>query len=317
MRRPEIARSEIQRISGDLARRQHGVVSRYQLIDAGVSDSTVDSALRHLLHPVFPGVFAVGRPQITQQGIWMAGVLCAGPGALLGYRSAAAAHGILKLTPAVEIVRARSKKNLRARIDLEGTTTTVPLVARRTRNLPDRDVTSVAGIPATTIGRTLLDLSATLDRGQLKRAFLEADRLGLLDEDELLDCASRPPGRRGASEFKRLVLQRIPEIEDLNSVLEGMFLDLCRAAGIASPEVNVFVEGCEVDCLWREEGLIVELDGYEFHRGQEKLEEDNRKSNRIRTSGWKLLRFTWRMVRFDPELVAEQVRQNLLRSAPD
>lgn len=147
-------------------------------------------------------------------------------------------------------------------------------------------------------------------------AFMEADRMGLLNDDDLIDCATRPPGRRGQREFRRMVTQRIPGIADLNSVLEVMFQRLCRDYAIPVPDVNVVIEGCEVDCVWREQRLVVELDGYEFHQGLEKLESDNRKSNLMRTAGWNLLRFTWRMVRFEPELVAQQVRLNLASKMP-
>lgn len=303
--------SVVQNASQHLARKQHGVIARYQLRAAGVSDKTVDSTIGRLLFPVFPGVFAVGRPQIGQHGVWMAGVLCAGEEAVLGYRSAAALWGFVKLRPAVEVVRARSKKNLRTRIDLDGRQSTLPLVARRTRNLPAQDVSAKDGIPVTSVSRTLLDISAVAEGRQLVNAFMEADRLGLVDDDELIDCAIRPPGRRGARQFRGLVARRIPEVGDLKSLLEAMFLDLCRSHNIPAPEVNILVEGCEVDCLWREQRLVVELDSQEFHRGLEKLEDDNRKSNLIRTAGWNLLRFTWRMVRFEPGVVAHQVRLNL------
>jgi Transcriptional regulator, AbiEi antitoxin len=79
----------------ELAARQHGVVSRRQLLELGFSAA----AIRHRLaigrlHPVYPGVYAVGRPQLTQRGRWMAAVLACGAGAVLSHDSAAMLVGL-------------------------------------------------------------------------------------------------------------------------------------------------------------------------------------------------------------------------------
>ena len=77
-----------------LVKRQHGVVSREQLLDLGLSVE----AIRHRvsagrLHPIWKGVYAVGRPQVNRRGRWMAAVLTCGPAAALSHESAAALWG--------------------------------------------------------------------------------------------------------------------------------------------------------------------------------------------------------------------------------
>src|ERR671930_2118929 len=74
-----------------LAARQHGVVSRTQLIDHGLHPQAIKHRLdTGRLHPIHRGVYAVGRRQITRHGEWMAAVLACGSKALLSHDSAAA-----------------------------------------------------------------------------------------------------------------------------------------------------------------------------------------------------------------------------------
>jgi len=307
--------AEVRKVVQRVAAVQHGVVARWQLLEAGIQDSGIDKRLGGLLFPVFPGVYAVGRPQITQKGLWMAGVLCGGRGAVLGYRSAAAHWGILRALPTVEVIRGRSRRSLRVRVDVEGVESFVPLWVRRTRNLPEQDVQTKDGISLTSVARTLLNLASTLDHTGLEKAFLEADRLGLLEDEQLIECATRSNGHRGAARFRLMILRRIPPGRHLRSVLESIFLAACRDGGIELPETNVLIGPYEVDCVWRKPRVIVELDGYEYHRGLEMFERDAGRGNQLRSDGWAVLRFTWRMLANEPDLVLNQVRNALKNQA--
>jgi very-short-patch-repair endonuclease len=291
-----------------LAAGQHGVVSRSQLIRAGIPRTSIDRQIGSALFPLFPSVYAVGRPTITQDGLWAAGVLCGGGDAAIGYRSAAALWGFLRRRPAVDIIRPRHRMNCRALVDIEGSRSMIPLNARRTRSLPAHHVREVRGIPVTSVSRTLLDLASVLGPKSLERAFLEADRLGLIRDEELMEIVGRANGHRGAGNLLRLVEGRIPDLANLRSVLEGMFLALCRDESIERPETNVMIGPFEVDCVWRAQRLVVELDGYEFHRGLEKLERDADRMSELRAQGWSTMRLTWRMVAKKPELVAARVK---------
>src|SRR3954470_21640887 len=84
------------RVIADVARRQHGVVARWQLLDLGIGEYAVRHRLRAgRLHAVFPGVYAVGHRRLTRRGHWMAAALACGPAAVLSHRTAAALHGVL------------------------------------------------------------------------------------------------------------------------------------------------------------------------------------------------------------------------------
>jgi very-short-patch-repair endonuclease len=92
------------------------------------------------------------------------------------------------------------------------------------------------------------------------------------------------------------------------SKLERTFLKLCRDHGIARPEVNVLIEGYLVDFVWRERRLIVEVDGYRYHRSPRKFESDREQDVVLSTKGWQTLRFTWRQLEHRAAWVAAAVR---------
>lgn len=295
---------------------QHGVLSRRQLLEAGIPGSTIDSRLRKFLFPVFCGVYAVGRPQVSREALWMAGVFAGGNGAALGGASAAAAWGFMKVRPAVEVVRLGRARTERSPIHLNDEIQSIPLRIRNTRSLPDRDVRTIGPIAIVSPARALLDLAASLTPSAWSHAFLEADRLGLLDDGELADCVERGRGHPGAGLLRSRLADRIPDLDRAKSLLEGLMLEACRRDGVEPPEVNSVIGRHEVDCVWHARGLAVELDSYGFHRGQEKFEIDLRRNNRLLAEGWILLRFTWRRVTREPEQVINEVRAALNGGLP-
>src|SRR3954454_5501606 len=84
---PQPRRGDLWRLVND----QHGVITRAQLLELGVSARSVEHRLKNgRLHPLMRGVYALGRPSVGKRGWWMAAVLACGPEALLSHRSAAA-----------------------------------------------------------------------------------------------------------------------------------------------------------------------------------------------------------------------------------
>jgi hypothetical protein len=98
------------RVVGDLADRQHGVVSREQLLGAGVGRGAVARGVESgRLRPVFRGVYAVGDVALRREGCWMAALLACGSTAVLSHRTAAMVWGLLITRPP----RARRRDNRR------------------------------------------------------------------------------------------------------------------------------------------------------------------------------------------------------------
>src|SRR5688572_15757025 len=95
-----MARQGVHAAIWELVGAQHGVVTRRQLREAGLTDEAIDHRIeRHRLHPLFAGVFAVGRREVSQEGRWMAAVLACGEGAVLSHESAAQLWGLRPIRP--------------------------------------------------------------------------------------------------------------------------------------------------------------------------------------------------------------------------
>lgn len=262
-----------------LAANQHGVLSSQQLNACGIDASGIKRRLAagHL-HRLHRGVYAVGHPNVGNEGRWMAAVLAAGKGAVLSHQSAAALWKIGAPAQLVEVtVPGDAGRAARTGIRLH-----------RSRTLSSADLTRRARIPVTKPARTLADLRRVLSRDQFARALREAEYLKLP-----IGSAFKPDRSR--------------------TDLEGRFLALTRRHRLPQPEVNVRVDRFLVDFLWRKERLVVEMDGWGSHRTRSAFEEDRARDARLAVFGYTVLRFTWRQIETDAVGVARTVRELLLR----
>jgi hypothetical protein len=230
----------------------------------------------------------------------MAAVLACGPDALLSHRSAAALWGLLSAAGSqVDVTAPGCRGRGRPGIALH-----------RVRSLHADDRAIRESIPVTAPARTLLDLSEVLRPRRLTLAFEEAERLGLLDMRALHGLWERSPGRRGLQPLGGLLSEgRDPP--NTRSALERRFVELCRGENLPLPTLNAGVAGFEVDALWPDERLIVELDGYAFHRTRGAFERDRIRDADLQLAGYRVLRITSRRLEQEPAAVAETVRSLL------
>lgn len=217
--------ADITRLTLELSRDQFGAVSRKQLLAAGIKSRTIDDRIvRSVLFPVYPGVYLVGRPHLTTDGLLMASPLATGEGAVLGGRTAASVLGIMKHHNLIEVIRTRGATIQRALLRVDGERWWPYLLIHETRRLQAADLGTAGGLPLTSPARTLRDLAAVLPKKQFHRAFTEADRLELLDDRSLEACAKNTQGRRGGGTFRRAIERRLPGVEEAESILETMVL---------------------------------------------------------------------------------------------
>lgn len=287
----------------DLAARQHGVVALAQLRMLGMSASAVrDRVATGRLHRVHRGAYAVGHPLLPAEGRWMAAVLSCGPGSVLSHRSAAALLGLRPSARTGIDVSAPGRAG-RSRIGID---------AHRAATLAAEDLTSVRGIPCTTVARTLLDLAEVVDCRALERACEQAEMLRLLDLRAVDDVLKRAAGRRGAPILRAVFADLDFGATLTRSELEERFLALCASSGVPRPRVNACVNvnggSLEVDFLWPERRLIVETDGRRAHGTRQAFERDRRRDQRLALAGWRVVRFTWRQVVHEPAEVAETLK---------
>ena len=290
-----------------LAENQDGVVTRAQLLALGFSaDAIRHRAARGRLHAVHRGVYAVGRPELTQRGWWMAAVLACGDDAVLSHEGAAQLWGIRRSKNS-----APSGAQLRppSLIDVSVPSTT----SRRRgglrihrRDLPLQDRTIRHRIPVTTPARTLIDLAAQLESSQLEAAVNEADGLGLIEPDRLRRYVEKRPGVDGIPALRKVLDRRTYALTD--SVLERRFLGLVRRAGLPTPLTQQTLNGFRVDFYWPELGLVVEADSLRYHRTPSQQARDRLRDQAHTEAGLVPVRFTHWQITFEASRVGEILR---------
>jgi uncharacterized protein DUF559 len=236
-------------------------------------------------------IAALGHRRLTNPGWYLAAVRAIGPGAVLSHTHAAALHGIRppllgRINVTVVSRGRRQRKGIRVHSTLD---------------LPPEHVTVVDRIPVTTVARTLSDLAATLDAPALARAVEAAESLQLLDITSVLAVSA---GRPGAMRLKPLLEQDPPHTR---SEFEAAFNVLCDRHGIPRPAMNTVFHGFEVDCVWPEHNLVVELDSWRFHRSRAAFERDRERSAELHARGVTTLRFTYRQVTTRQHWVASRL----------
>lgn len=288
-----------------IAARQDGTIATRQLAAVGVPQPAVSRRVAAgRLHPMLTGVHAVGHPEVGRRGWWQAALLAAGPTATLSHRAAAELWGIADPRPGP--------------IDV-----TVPGITGRRRRgvrchggqLDRRDVEHRAGLPVTTVARTLLDLAEQVTVPELVRTLDRAEAARLHRPAPVADVLARANGRRGSGRLRQALLIARPQDVLTRSELERRALRTVRRHGLPQPEVNVVLCTYEVDLLWRERRLAVELDGRGSHGDGVAFERDRRRDATLAVAGWQVLRFTWRQVVNEPAWVAGTLRHVLARGA--
>jgi hypothetical protein len=284
----------------ELAESQAGVVARWQLFELGMSRDTVDRWVRSgRLRPLHRGVYALGDASITARGRQLAAVLACGPGALMGYRSAAVLWAMRRSTTLMEVVVPRSVGGHAG------------IRVHRSRSFVRADRSTVDGIPVTSPARTLVDLADVLSEARLADAVHEAEVQRIFDLTAVRAAMERANGRRGAARLKT-VLRTYEPPPTTRSGAERAFLRVCSDHAIPTPEANVLIGPYEVDFLWREQRLVVELDGGATHDTTRGFRRDRERDRRLALHGIQVLRVTWWDLAEWPETVADEVKQVLL-----
>jgi hypothetical protein len=281
----------------DVAGRQWGVVSRAQLVAIGLSARGVEEMLRTgRLIRLYRGVYAYGHDRLRREGYWLAAVLTCGPGAALSHRSGAALWEMRAGGANVIDVTVPSRAG---RIGRKG------IRIHRSGRLSPEEVTEKDGIRVTTVARTLLDLTDELDIRGVRRAVTEAEYRHLYDHTALIAVVEKNPGRRTR---KLLTAATEGRMHRTRSPLEDRFVRFVDRYGVEDPESNVWIEGYEVDFLWRSVGLAVELDGLDAHATRAAVKRDREKDRVLWRVGVRVVRLTGGALEEPEELLADLVQ---------
>jgi very-short-patch-repair endonuclease len=259
-----------------LAGGQRGLVTHDQLLALGFHPRAIARAVRNgWLHPLHRGVYLVGHAVPPPLALELAALFYCGPTAALSHMTAAILWRILpSRSGPVELTV--PDRRCRPR----------PTLRPHFASLPDQDVTTRQGLRLTTPARTLKDLRAALDLASLERVRDEAEVLGLV-----APRTDRPGITRSEAERR------------LHTLL--------RRAGLPPTKTNTIVNGHEVDVLYAGAKLILEVDGYAFHRTRRAFERDRRRDAELIAAGYRVMRITWRQLTDEPEALIARVARSL------
>lgn len=229
----------------------------------------------------------------------MGAVLACGPGALLSHRSAAALWGFG--SEHCDYVDVSVRRASEARYP--------GIRCHRRPTLPAGAIVTCRNIPLTEPVQTFLDLVGVLGPRDLERAINEADKHEVIDADSLRRALDDHPGERGVRPLRRLLDKHTFRLSD--DELERLFRPLAAAAGLPVPLTKHMVGDFEVDFFWPDLGLVVETDGWRYHRTPSAQTRDALRFQEHTACGLTPLRFSHWQVKYEPA----HVKDVLIRTA--
>jgi predicted transcriptional regulator of viral defense system len=296
---------------GQLALRQHGVVSFEQFKEMGFGkDAILKRETTGRLHRIHQGVYSLTPEVMTERGRFMAAVLACGSRAVLSHRSAAYLWGLVETWEEPIDVTAPNRRGRSPR----------GVAAHRDGSVQPIDTTIRFGIPCTGVARTLLDFAAVEPEWKVRKAVAEAEVLGILDKQRLRALLKRSRRRRGVARL-RFILDTIhPQTGRTRSELERLFLAACARTGVPEPEVNVWLPApdgkhYQADFLWRDAERIVEADSRRFHDTDSAFVTERKRQQQLELAGWRVSRCTWEEVEQESRRLSLTIKALLAKTA--
>ena len=242
-----------------LAGRQYGHVTRRQLLDAGLESPTIQSRVESgRLLRVHQGVYALGYRRVEPPARALAAVLACGPRAVLSHDSALALWGLRRWPPAPEVVA-------------PGCMRRPGILAHRSRTLTDADVTVQLGVPVTRVARAISDMGRRLTATQRTRLINDARLKRILGTDEAFALLGH---RRNAT----------------RSGHEDAFQAWLERHHLPQPLINAKLAGHEVDALYADRRVIVEVDDYATHGDPATFASDRERDTAHAALGYRTVR---------------------------
>jgi putative AbiEi antitoxin of type IV toxin-antitoxin system len=281
----------VEAVLAGMAARSHGVVTRGQLLAAGITRHEIKHRVRAgALLREHPGVYRVGHRARSVEATFLAAVWACGDGAVLSGRAAAHLWGLTKGRPPRPEVTAPTKRRVSG------------VATKRSRHV---EATTHRGIPVTTVPRTLVDLASHLPLDALARACHEAGVLHDTTPKQVEAVVAQRPRTKGAAKLRSILTG---DVHVTLSELERQFQRRLREADLPLPQTNRPAHGRRVDCRWPERRLTVELDSYRYHHSRYAWEQDRRREREARARGDEFRRYTYGDVVESPRMMLAELR---------
>lgn len=257
------------------------------------------------------GVYRVTGAPVTADQLAQAAVWFSGAYAVISHRSAARTWSIPGFGGAgPELTKPRGQSQRRSYGLVHGS-----LV------LPSTHCTVHRSLPVTTVARTIFDLAGVCRPERVERALDHAlsSRMCTLGQVQQVFFALARQGRRGTVTMRTLLEDRGEGYIAPASELERKGREVFSAHGLPMPTFEVDLGAEEwvgrVDCIWREQRVIVELDSRRHHTALLDRDSDRRRDNELMAAGWRVLRVTWDDLNQNPTSVARWIRSALASAA--
>jgi very-short-patch-repair endonuclease len=289
-----------------MARRQGGVLSRAQMLAAGIPDGAIERRVASgLLLPVHRGVYAVGYRELRRDGAWHAAALACGDRAAISHADAGASWGITGMTSGAVSVTAPGSSGRRPRRGIH----------LHRAPLPPGDVFVRDGLRVTGPARSLLDLAALLSPRELERALDEAHYLNRVSSRTLTETLARNRGRPGAAALRALLAHHELGTTRTESALEERFLRAVRAAGLSEPRCQEWIGPYRVDFLWPAERVIAEVDG-PAHRRRRRQAADAARDAELERRNYEVVRVDEAEIEELPRVAVQRVSDAISARRP-
>lgn len=263
---------------------QNGNITYAQLLLVGLSKGAIRHRVRSgRLFPVYKNVYSVGRPPRTPLEWATAAVLACGSGSGLTGLAALAAWGLQPAwrPPPFDVSVPRD-------VRVRG------INVRQNRGLSEGDIRWTLNTHVTAPTLALLDSATFLDVKARARAVNDARNRSLISLETLAETLDRFHWHRG----RRLLLPFVErDSGPTDSGFEDDLLPFCVRYDLPIPETNVYVAGHRVDALFPAEKVIVECDGWIYHRSRESFENDRERDANTLEAGHVTVRLTKRRLR--------------------
>jgi len=293
----------------DHFRRHHGIISRQQARDLGLTDRQIDrrTASRAWI-PLHSGVYRLAAVPATWESRLLAAVLATG--GLASHRCAAALWRLEPfVAPRIEVAMSHGARRR-----------PMGVLVHQSRQWGLRDETVKRGIPCTGLERTILDNAAVVSLRTLEREAESCIRRGSTSWPKLLRCLCQHSiqGRNGCGRMRELFASRVANGRITLSDFGLLVAQLLEEHGVTPVPVREYPilddEGNHIlkaDLAWPEGKKALEMDGLAYHFGRAEVEKDRRNRNRAKSYGWNIQEILWSMYTDEPAELVEMARRFL------
>jgi very-short-patch-repair endonuclease len=270
------------------AARQWNVLDLADLRASGLSRQAVWKRVEAgRLFPKHHGVFALGHPDLSLEGEFLAAVKACGQSAVLSHFSAAVLYGWFRWDGRYPEITAPNPRRHAG------------IYSHRSASI-ERAVHK--GIPVTPPARTLIDLSSTLPFAGTRRAVNEA-----LNQRQIKPAELVTSKHRGAKKLRAILATAAPTRNEYEDIVLAVLLQ----AGLPIPDVNQRHLRYFPDFRWPAQRVLLEADSTQFHDQMLARADDFRRQRVLEEHGDTVLRTTWTEITTRPGKMIARVRAAL------